>query len=148
MRVPSRQISQPPMSSLQRGRILVVDFAASAGADALLELLIGFGFAASLALDRADLCLKLLTWSPDLVVVDGDPIFNETTELENLIRSSSPAALSVIFMCQRPPPGNLCARVLQKPIRFSELLSAIHDTLADRAPSAAAKHETEPTEPS
>jgi hypothetical protein len=117
------------MESPGRERILLVEL--NGGDDNLLrERLLESGFLVASARNRTELCLKLLTWRPDLVVGNGDLRAAEIAALANLIRSSAPVAVPVVFVCHWRPRLELQARVLRNPAPFADLVSLIQSTLA------------------
>jgi len=116
-------------------RILVVDFGGTSPVgEALLEALIGFRFQATLARNLADLLLKLSTWSPHVVLVEGDAVGVDLIELEDLIRRSASVGVAVTFICMRRPPAELCGWVIRRPVELTQLASVMESALESRNP--------------
>jgi len=74
--------------------------------------------------------------SPDLaprwVIADAELASTGVAELANLIRTSSPEPVAVVFLCGSLPLQEVSATVLLKPVAFADLLSALRASLADR----------------
>lgn len=132
------------MESPRRQRILLVDFNAFERR-ALRESLLNAGFEVSIALEHAELCLKLLTWHPDAVVADGDFHVADMAALANAIRTSARVPVPVLFVCKHQPPPEVQAKVLLKPVAFAALLASLRTTLADRDDSEPAGGWVAPT---
>jgi DNA-binding response OmpR family regulator len=112
-------------------RLLLVDFSERERHE-LWERLTLAGFDVMIALNHADVCLRLLTWSPRGVIADGDLSNMALPELANLIRTSTPAPLAVVFLCESVPLRDVDATVLLKPVAFADLLAAVRSQLADQ----------------
>jgi DNA-binding response OmpR family regulator len=89
------------------------------------------GFDVMIALNHADACLRLLTWRPHGVIADGDLSSTELPQLANLIRTSTPVPLAVVFLCESVPTRDVGATVLLKPVAFADLLATLRGSLAD-----------------
>ena len=96
------------------------------------EQLRAAGFEVMIALNHADVCLKLLTWRPDGIIADADLGSTEVDELANVIRTSSPVPVATVFLGSSLPLQEVPATVLLKPVAFPDLLSALRTSLADR----------------
>ena len=124
------------MRCLSSGRILFVDFdGRNRSSDSLLELLVDSGIDVLLVRERATLFLELLAWSPQVVVIDGDPPGIDYVALEDSIRAVARVGVATVFMSRRPRPEGLCSWVISKPTDPSEFLSVIRSALASRRPS-------------
>lgn len=90
------------------------------------------GFDVRIALNHADVCLRLLTWRPHGVIVDADLSRMAPAHLANLIRSSTPVPISILFLCASAPARDFDATVLLKPVGFADLLATVRGCLAER----------------
>lgn len=97
---------------------------------ALEVVLRGAGFELTIALDHAELNLKLLTWRPDVVLVDADAPLSDAATLAHMIRTSVPAAVPLVFVSERRPLPELHAGIVLKPVSLPDLLSVLRAALA------------------
>jgi hypothetical protein len=111
-------------------RLLLVDLS-ELERHAMWERLTLAGFDVMIALNHADVCLRLLTWRPHGVIADGDLSSMALPGLANLIRTSTPVPLAVVFLCESAPPRDVDATILLKPVAFADLLAAVRSSLAD-----------------
>lgn len=121
----------PQETSPSAERLLLLDLSERERHE-LREQLLNAGYEVTIALNHADLCLQLLTCRPHGIIADGDLAGARLVELADLIRNSAPAPVSIVFLCQRRPAGEVHAKVLLKPISFPELLHALRASLAAR----------------
>jgi CheY-like chemotaxis protein len=112
-------------------RVLLVDLSEHERHE-LREQLLGAGFEVMIALNHADVCLRLLTWRPDGVVADGDFPVAELGDLADVIRTSAPVPVAVLFLCSSLPDQKVRAALLLKPVAFPELLSTLRTSLRAR----------------
>lgn len=112
-------------------RLLLVDLSELERHD-LWEHLTLAGFDVMIALNHTDVCLRLLTWRPHGVIADGDLSSMALPQLANLIRTSTPVPLAVVFLCESMPSRDVDAAVLLKPVAFADLLATVRNSLADR----------------
>ena len=132
-------------SSTTPERVLLVDFSERERHE-LREELVGAGFEVMIALNHADACLRLLTWRPDGIVADGDLAGTELGDLADIIRASASVPASLVFVCTSPPPDEIPAAVLLKPVAFADLLSVLRRALAARDDVQLAGGWTAPTD--
>jgi DNA-binding response OmpR family regulator len=97
----------------------------------LWERLTLAGFDVMIALNHADACLRLLTWRPHGVIADGDLSNMALPQLANLIRTSTPVPVAVVFLCGAVPLRDVGATVLLKPVAFADLLATVRGILAE-----------------
>jgi hypothetical protein len=112
-------------------RLLLVDLSERERHE-LGEQLVGAGFEVMVALNHADVCLRLLTCRPDGIIADGDLASIEVDELANLIRESSAVPVALVLLCKTRPLRGVPATVLLKPVAFPDLLSALRTSFGDR----------------
>jgi DNA-binding response OmpR family regulator len=116
-------------------RLLLVDMSELERHE-LWECLTIAGFDVMIALNHADVCLRLLTWRPHGVIADGDLSSVALPALANLIRTSTPVPLAVVFLCESLPTQDIGATVLRKPVSFADLLATVRSELgADDEPT-------------
>lgn len=94
----------------------------------LREQLLGAGFDVTIAISRADMWLKVLTWQPHAIIADGDLAGGDISDLPRHIRASAPL-VPVVLLCQQHPPRGAPAAVLLKPVSFPDLLRAVREEL-------------------
>lgn len=118
-------------------RLLLVDLSERERHE-LREQLVDAGYEVAVALSHADAWVQLLTWRAHGIIADGDFAGTEVAKLADLIRRAAPTPVSVVFLCQQHPPGEVPATVLLKPITFLDLLATLRVSLAalDDAPIA------------
>lgn len=113
-----------------RQRILLVDLSELERHE-LWDRLTLAGFDVMIALNHADVCLRLLTWRPHGVIADADLSSMALPQLANLIRTSTPVPLFVVFLCAAEPSRDVGATILLKPAAFADLLATLRSSLAD-----------------
>jgi DNA-binding response OmpR family regulator len=110
-------------------RVLMTDTVGSERR-ALLEHLCTAGFDAILVRDHAELCLKLLTWPPDVVLTEAAARGKDSLTLARLIRRSARRPVATVFVCSRAPDVDFGDAVLLEPIVFAEVERVLRSVLA------------------
>lgn len=121
----------PPNPSSKQQRLLLVDLSERERHE-LSEQLCAADFEVTIALNHADACLRLLTWRPHGIIVDGDLSSADLPELVKVVRGSTPFILPILVLCGSPQSPQLDATILRKPVGFPELLAALRASLVDR----------------
>ena len=125
------------MSPQNRKRVLLVGLH---GSDALTwqARLIDLGFEVVVPFDHAELCLNLLTWQPDVVIIDSNRDTPDVTSLAKVIRGSSRVPIPVVLLSQGAPPRGLWTKVMLKPVALPELRCVLEAAIDQRNEAAKA----------
>ena len=132
-----------------RKRILLVDLNGS-DAFAWQDRLIVSGFEVMVPFDHAELCLKLLTWPPDVVLIDSNQHTGDVKSLTQVIRGSARVPIPVVLLSHGAPPRGLQAKVMLKPVALPELLRVLeaaidqHDEATKDSNDAPAARQSRP----
>ncbi len=92
----------------------------------LLAHLSDADFQVAFAHDHAELCLKLLTWRPDVVLTTAPALPQDARALARLIRRSARRPVPAVMICDRPPEIDICAKVVLRATLLAEVVLALH----------------------
>jgi len=112
----------------------------------LREQLQAAGFEVMIALNHADVRLRLPMWRPDGIIADCDLASLGLAELINIIRTSAPVPPCLVLLCSSLQLQEAPATMLLKPVAFADLLSALRKGLAERDDTLVAGGWTTPTD--
>jgi CheY-like chemotaxis protein len=115
----------------RRTRVLVMDNE-QGEAELLRERLWDAGFQVTDAHDHAELCLKLLTWRPDVVLTTAPARPRDARALARLIRRSARRPVPAVIICDKAPEVDICATVVLRPALLTEVVRALHLALVGR----------------
>jgi CheY-like chemotaxis protein len=101
-------------------------------AQLLRERLWDAGFQVIEAHAHAELCLKLLTWRPDVVLTTAPARPRDARALARLIRRSARRPVPAVIICDRPPEVDICAAVVLRCVLLTEVVRALHLALVGR----------------
>jgi DNA-binding response OmpR family regulator len=112
-----------------RGRVILVDLNGN-NALAWQGRLIESGFDVFVPFDHAELCLKLLTWHPDLVLIDSNQLTAGLISLTKVIRGSARVPIPLVLLSQGAPPSSLRVKAMLKPVALPELVCVLEAAIA------------------
>ncbi len=118
-----------PVQPQRRQRVLVMGIDES-NRQALRSYLCDAGFEVTVARDHAELCLKLLTWRPDVVLANAAARNRDTVALARLIRGSARRPVPAVIVCDQPLHTEICADVVLRPLVFAEVECVLRAALA------------------
>ncbi len=87
------------------------------------------GMVVTRARDHVELCLKLITWHPDVVLLDSDAPWTAMTGLAGIIRRSARTPVPIIVTSENLEQEPLRGDAVVNPVASNELLVVVRRVL-------------------